>query len=157
MKAAGNTPNSTSMKLEGFKQVQKALDELPKELNKDKVWSDINFQASKLIVQRGKLNAPEGPTGHLVDSIGSIRLKRERLGTVWTGPLRRNGKKGFAGHLNEYGTRPRRLKRGGNRGRMKKNPFMSRTFAQSKGTLENDVAKAAAKVIAKVIKRNVKT
>jgi len=149
----------------GYSEIQEMLKELPKALTNE-VWSNINYNRSKTIVARAKQTAPEGPTGNLVDSIGSVKLRRENLGTVWTGPQRRNGKKGFAGHLNEYGTKDRRLKKAGRRksrsragfkGRMKKNPFMHRAFDQVKTELELGIAKDVGKIITRVMKKHAKT
>lgn len=158
---------SGKVKLEGFKEVGRMLSELPDEINKDKIWADINFKRSKVIVQRAKMLAPEGPTGNLVDSIGSVKLKKQNLGTVWTGPQRRNGRKGFAGHLNEYGTKERRLKkrskrvsfRGnspGYKGKMKKNPFMHKAFDQTRADVQRGIEKDAAKIITRIMKKHAK-
>jgi hypothetical protein len=138
----------------GYKEVHAALSALPKAIN-DKVWSDINFDRAKIIVNRMQLTAPEGPTGNLVDSIGAVRLKKQNLGTVWVGPRRRGGKKGFAGHLVEYGTKKRRTRNGANRGVMPKNPFASRAWDQTKGQLEPALAKSAQKVLTRTIKKYV--
>lgn len=143
------------MTVTGYKEINNALKALPKAMS-DKVWSDINYLQSKIVVNRLKLNAPEGPTGNLVDSMGAIRLRRERLGTVWAGPLRRGGKKGFAGHLVEYGTRARRNRNGANRGRMKKNPFAARSFRESAPALEKALGVSAQKVLTRTIRRYVK-
>lgn len=139
----------------GIKEVREALRALPKALN-ERVWSDINFDRSKIIVNRAKLNAPEGPRGDLVDSIGSVRLKRKGLGTVWTGPRRRGGKKGFHGHLVEYGTRQRKTKKGANRGIMPKNPFMRRTFNQTAPEVEKALVTSVSRVLTRTYKRYVR-
>lgn len=138
----------------GFKEVNNALSALPKSMT-DKVWSDINFTQAKIVVNREKLEAPEGPTGNLVDSIGAVRLKKQRLGTVWVGPRRKGGKKGFHGHMVEYGTGPRETKIGANRGVMPKNPFAERSFDKTKLPLEKGLADNAAKVVKKTIKKYV--
>ena len=139
----------------GYKEVNAALEALPKAMT-DKVWGDINFDRAKVIVNREKLEAPEGPTGNLVDSIGAVRLKKQRLGTVWIGPRRKGGKKGFAGHLLEFGTKKRETKSGANRGVMPKNPFAERSFDREKGTLEKGIADSAAKILKRTIKKYVK-
>jgi len=138
----------------GLKEVQNALSALPKALN-DKVWSDINYDRAKILVNREKLEAPEGPTGNLVDSIGAVRLRKERLGTVWVGPRRKGGKKGFAGHLVEFGTKQRQTKNGADRGVMPKNPFAERSVNKTKGQLEQGLADSAAKVVTRTLKKYV--
>ncbi len=138
----------------GLKEVQNALSALPKAMN-DKVWGDINYTQAKIVVNREKLEAPEGPTGNLVDSIGAVRLKKQRLGTVWVGPRRKGGNKGFAGHLVEFGTKARETKSGANRGVMPKNPFAERSFDKSKAQLERGLEQSAAKVLTKTIKKYV--
>lgn len=139
----------------GYKEINKALSALPKALN-DKVWSDINFDRSKIVVNRMKLNAPEGPTGNLVDSIGAVRMRRDRLGTVWVGPRRRGGKKGFAGHLVEFGTRSRKTRKGANRGIMPKKPFAQKSFDQTHAQLEKQLGDSAKKILTRTIKRYVR-
>lgn len=136
----------------GYKEIQAALKALPKAMS-DKVWSDINYERSKIVVNRMKLNAPEGPTGNLVDSIGAVRMKRERLGAVWVGPRRRGGKRGFAGHLVEFGTRQRKTRTGANRGKMPVNPFAEKSFNQTASQLEKSLADSAKKVLVRTIKR----
>lgn len=140
----------------GIKEVREALRALPKAVNNDKVWSDINYDRSKIIVNRAKLNAPEGPRGDLVDSIGSVRMKRQGLGTVWTGARRRGGKKGFHAHLVEDGTKQRKTKKGANRGIMPKNPFMEKTFIQTAPEVEKALGTSATRVITRTAKRYLK-
>lgn len=139
----------------GYKEINQALSALPKAMS-DKIWSDINYDRAKIVVNRMKLNAPEGPTGNLVDSIGAVRMRRDRLGTVWVGPRRKGGKKGFAGHLVEFGTKQRRNKNGSNRGVMPKKPFAKKSFDQTHTQLEQQLAASAQKVLTRTIKRYVR-
>ena len=146
------------MTLTGYKELDAVFKALPRSMDQ-KTWSAINFERSKVLVQRMKLNAPEGPTGNLVDSIGSVKMNPKRaieLGTVWTGPRRKNGYKGFAGHLVEFGTRQRKNKKGANRGIMPKKPFAEKSFRQVEPQMESGIAAAAQKVIVRVAKRFLK-
>jgi bacteriophage HK97-gp10 putative tail-component len=138
--------------IKGYNEVHNALSALPKAFS-DKVWSDINYDRSKIVTNQMKLNAPEGPTGNLVDSIGAVRMRGDRLGTVWVGPRRRGRYKGFAGHLVEYGTKNRQTRSGANRGIMPKKPFAEKSFLQTRGELENALTKSAEKVVSRTLRK----
>lgn len=145
------------MILTGFKELDNVFKALPRSMD-HKTWSAINFERSKVLVQKMKLMAPEGPTGNLVDSIGSVKLsaKKTALGAVWTGPRRKGGHKGFAGHLVEFGTKSRKTKKGANRGIMPKKPFAKPSFRAVAPEMERGLADSARKVIVRTAKRFLK-
>lgn len=141
----------------GYKEIDEVLRKLPSALQESTVAS-ANMKAAKPVVEREKLLAPEGPTGNLVDSIGAVRRgkKGTEVGEVWVGPRRRGGKKGFAGHLVEYGTRRRRNRNGANRGIMPKKPFAKPAFNMTKGTMRGIIAVELGKSVVRTMKRYLK-
>jgi|SRR5690606_31370984 len=128
------------IRVTGVKEIDTVIRKLPDQVN-HKLLQSAHLQALKLTVDKAKMLAPEGPTGNLVDSIGTVRPSFKRaseLGLVESGPRRKGRYKGQAGHLVEYGTRPRQTKKGANRGAMKAKPFMEPAWESTK----NDVIKS---------------
>ncbi len=148
-----------TMKFTGVKEIDQVLRGLPKQLN-HKLLQQAHTQASKVLVEKAKLLAPEGPAGNLVDSIGTVRegfAKAKELGLVQSGPRRRRGRyKGHAGHLAEYGTTVRRTKKGANRGVMRKKPFMEPAWIQSKDQVIGSVNQHLGKALYNYMKRTVR-
>lgn len=143
------------IKVIGAEDVRRVLNELPKKLS-DSAIGAANMKAAKIVVDKEKMLAPEGPTGNLVDSIGAYRSpkKSERqAGSVIVGPRRRGKYKGYAGHLVEYGTRNRQTKKGANRGVMPKKPFAKPAFIQTKAQVIERIRIELAKSIEKALKR----
>jgi hypothetical protein len=147
------------MRLTGVKEIDRVLLGLPRQVN-HKLLQQAHTQASKVLVEKAKLLAPEGPNGNLVDSIGTVResfAKSSELGLVQTGPRRRRGRyKGYAGHLVEYGTRPRRLKNGANRGVMPKRPFMEPAWEQTKDRVLGSINTQLGTALYRFMKRTIK-
>ncbi len=147
------------MKVVGLKEIDDVLKGLPKQLN-HKILQSAHVQAVKLTVDKAKLLAPEGPTGNLVDSIGTIKeslKKSAELGLVTTGPRIRRGRyKGNVGHLVEYGTVSRRNKRGANRGMMRKKPFMEPAWMQTKDRVLESINVNVGKSLLSFMKRTIK-
>lgn len=145
------------MILIGFKELDNVFKALPRSMD-HKTWSAINYDRSKILVAEEKRNAPVGATHNLVDSIGSVKLsaKRTELGAVWTGPRRKGGYKGFAGHLTNFGTRQRRTKKGANRGIMPASHFVEKSFRAVAGQMEDGLAESAQKVLVRTAKRFLK-
>ncbi len=155
---------SVTISVTGNKEIDKVLKELPLAIS-HKAMGSVNFAAAKIVVDKEKLLAPEGPTGNLVDSIGATRTslkKVNEIGEVKVGPRRKRPFKGFAGHLVEYGTTKRETKgkksvaAGANRGRMTKHPFAKPTFDQTKGQVEGFIAKNTEQILVKTMKRYLK-
>src|SRR5690348_5324596 len=104
---------SVKIAVTGIKEIDQAFKQMPLQMT-DKVLQNANAAAAKILVNKAQLLAPEGPTGHLVDSIGVVKgsfnqvksLQRE-IGQVSVGPRRGGRYKGWAGHLVEYGTKAR--------------------------------------------------
>jgi HK97 gp10 family phage protein len=142
----------------GVKEIDKVLSELPKQMTHT-ILGAAHAAAAKPLVERAKGLAPEGPTGRLVDSIGVTKTnikKADKLGEVRVGPRRKGGFKGFAGHLVEYGTKPRRNRKGARRGFMRPEPFMKPAFNLTKGIIEKDIATQIGKVMVRTMRRYLK-
>jgi len=148
---------SIKLSVTGVKEIDKVLRGLPAQLQ-DKILAQAHADAAKPLVEKAKLLAPEGPTGNLVDSIGTEKLgKRGReIGQVQAGPRRSRRHKGYAGHLVEFGTKKRTNKRGANRGVMPKKAFMFPAFRQTKTVVENAIAGAIGKKLFAFMKRTLK-
>lgn len=147
----------TMISVTGYKEIDEVLKHLPSALQ-DSVVSSAHLKAAKITVEREKLLAPEGPTGNLVDSIGAVKIgkKGTNVGEVWVGPRRKGGKKGFAGHLVEFGTRPRRNKKGANRGVMPKHPFAKPAFDQTHQQVQGVIATELGKSVVRTMKKYLK-
>lgn len=148
--------------LKGQKAILDALAALPKEMS-HKVFSDAHAMAARPLVQKEKLLAPEGPTGHLVDSIAAQKFPLKRanaLGEVQIG-ARRGRYKGYAAHLVEFGTVERNVKgrgkyRSGYRGRARKKPFAAPAFQATKAEIEISIYKSLSRVINRTMRRYIK-
>ena len=146
----------TKAVLTGKKELDDLLKQLPKEMSNHDALGKAHLQSAKILVEKEKLLAPEGPTGNLVDSIGSVRTpfkKANGIGEVVVGPRRKGRFKGFAGHLVEYGTKRRKNKKGANRGTMLKKPFARPAFEQTKTSLKDSVKVNLKKIVVKALKR----
>lgn len=125
----------------GVKEIDRTFRNLPKELS-HQIMGAAHLAASKPLVEKEKLLAPEGPDGYLVDSIGAMKTsfkKADAVGEVIVGPRRKSPYKGFHGHLVEFGTRQRRNKKGANRGVMPAHPFAEPAFNQTKQVVEENI------------------
>jgi hypothetical protein len=101
------------VKFVGVKEIDSVLKGLPRQIN-HKLLQSAHVQASKILVDKAKLLAPEGKNGDLIDSIGTMKesvRKASELGMTKTGPRRRKGRyKGHTAHIVEYGRSGRRMK-----------------------------------------------
>ncbi len=161
----------------GVKEIDDCLNKMPLVLT-ERVLQLAGVAASKVLVEKARLLAPEGPTGNLVDSIGAVKSSFNKVATllrdvgeVTVGP-RRGGiggggrYKGNAGHLVEYGTRPRRTKgrskgrkriiKNANRGVMPKKPFMEPAFQATKDQVLSQYNAQVGKQLVNVMKRTLK-
>jgi len=128
---------------------------LPPSLS-EKVLASAHRSSLLPLVKKAKLLAPEGPTGNLVDSIGTERVTQARKGGVQAGPKRRGRFKGFAGHLVEFGTKARTKKRGASTGKMTPKPFMAPAFEQTKDLVNDQIADNIGKSLFRLMKRTLK-
>lgn len=128
------------LRLTGHKEIDRVLRELPLQVN-HRVLQAAHTSAAKSLVTAEKLSAPEGPTGNLIDSIGVVKTPIRRanaIGEIHVGP-RRGRYKGHASHLVEYGTAPRRNKRGAYRGQMKAKPFARPSWERTKNKVRESI------------------
>jgi HK97 gp10 family phage protein len=126
----------------GLKEILGALNDLPKELSDTKLQK-VHAKAAEPLVNKIHRLAPVGLTGNLADSIGIEKPGKKNkgeLGAIYVGPRRKGGFKGFAGHLNEYGTKPRKTKRGKKLGVMKAKPFEAPAWEQTQDEVEHRIA-----------------
>jgi len=146
------------LRLTGAKEIDAVLKGLPLQLN-HKVLQQAHASAAKVTVDTAKLMAPEGPTGNLIDSIGVYKepfSKAAELGLIQAGP-RRGRYKGNAGHLVEYGTKPRSLKKNGaNRGVMKAKPFMEPAWERTKDRVMDSINDMIGKTLWRFMRRTIK-
>jgi hypothetical protein len=148
---------TSQLTVTGVKEIDKVLSGMPKELS-HRVFQRANAEAAKVLVNKAKLLAPEGPTGRTIDSIGTVKpnIKRsDELGLVLTGP-RRGRYGGAAAHLIEYGTVKRSNKRGANRGRVLGKPFMQPAYDQTKDLIFNDINRIIGKKLLAFMNRTIK-
>ena len=147
-----------SVAVKGLKEIYGALNDLPKELSDTKLQK-IHSLASEPLVHRIHRLAPVGETGNLADSIGIVKAgkkNKDELGAIYVGPRRKGGFKGFAGHLNEYGTKPRKTKRGKKLGVMKAKPFEAPAWEQTQDEVEHKIADLLGSDIYKFLRGRVK-
>jgi len=137
-----------AVNITGVKELDELFKKMPLQFS-HKVFQDANAEAAKVLVNKAKLTAPEGPTGGLIDSIGVIKPSfsaADSLGEVHVGP-RRGRFKGHHAHLVEFGT-VKRDKKGPNRGTMPKDPFMEPSFDATKDKIvQTDVTILARKLL----------
>jgi hypothetical protein len=147
----------------GHKEIDKVLLGLPLQPT-HKLLQAAHTSAVKKTVDAAKLLAPEGPTGRLIDSIGTIKTsvaKAGSLGETLTGP-RRGKYKGFAAHLVEKGTKKRSLlgkgkyKAGTDRGIMPAKPFMKPAWDRTKDDVLGSIKFFLAKHLSSYMRRTIK-
>lgn len=147
-----------SIKVKGVDELKKALAGIEKQFS-DKIVRKANTSAAEPLVHEMHRRAPVGLTGNLADSIGIVNEKKSKeLGAIGVGPRRKGGFKGFAGHLNEFGTKRRRTRgglfsSGANRGVMPKKPFVAPSWESQKDVVLGRVQKELSDQITKYLKR----
>jgi len=147
------------LQMTGVKEIDDVLKGLPLQIN-HRILQAANADAAKVLVNAEKLSAPEGPTGHLIDSIGVVKpslSRTDELGVVIVGP-RRGRFKGNAGHLVEFGTKQRSLKsNGANRGVMPAKPFARPSFERTKGQILGQITESIGKKLYAFMRRTIKS
>lgn len=118
---------ANNLRFQGFEELGQVFDALPKNMG-PKVVQQILRKAIKPMVAEAKSKAPKDDKD-LAKSIGVINGRGAGKGTqVYMGPRRGGGFNGYAGHLIEYGTAPRRTESGRNTGSGPALPFMRPAF-----------------------------
>ena len=94
-------PKLISMRMLGFKELDKALSQLPKTMARDVLLKALK-QAAEPALRQGEANAPRGETLGIIGSFGARTMKRRRFGSeIAVGPNAPHA------HLSEFGTKPR--------------------------------------------------
>lgn len=140
--------------VEGAREIQNCLKALPEAIQ-HKVQQKAHEQAAKPLVKRAQQLAPIHE-GDLSESIGTVKpslKKANEVGEVRVGPRRRRPYKGFHGHLIEFGTKPRKNKKGANRGSVTPNPFMEPAFNQTRSVVLREIQVETGKALVKTMKR----
>jgi hypothetical protein len=140
---------SVKISVTGLKEIDEVVKGLPL-LMQDRVLKTAHADAAKVGVEAAKNIVPV-KKGTLRDSIGIERVSLKRtteVGLVQYGPLRR--KKGFHGHLIEYG----KTNRDGTK--TQPDPFMATSFQQTKGVIESNIATSLGKKVLSFMKRTIK-
>jgi len=89
----------------GIVELDRMLRGMTPELN-NRILGAANAEAAKPLIAAAKSIAPQGKTGNLKKSIGSVKISQRKateIGTVHVGPRRGAGYKGHHGHLVEFG------------------------------------------------------
>lgn len=149
---------SVKISVTGIDAIDRVLKGMPTQLSHT-VLGQAHVAAAKPLIEKAKLLAREGPTGNLVDSIGAEKESFARagaLGQVQAGPRRSSRHKGHIAHIVEYGTTSRANKRGANRGRMPKKPFMQPAFIQTKDAVEKGIAENIGKKLYNFMRKAIK-
>lgn len=147
--------------IKGMKQLVNSLNGLPLQ------FSDINMQkvhakAAEPLVHEMHRRAPVGLTGNTADSVGLIKKggKNREFGIVEAGPIRGGRYKGFAAHLQEFGTKNRRVKKrhpifGYDRGRMPARPWVGPSWKATDSKVVKNIEKIYSEEVTKYLKRTV--
>lgn len=146
------------MSVTGVREIDAVLRGLPLQLS-HQILGQAHAAAAKPLVEREKLLAPEGPTGNLIDSIGAIKTpikKANAVGEVTVGPRRTRQYRGHHGHLVEFGTRPRKSRKGVYRGVMPKKPFAAPAFQQTQPVVIKNISTELARKLHSFMRRTIK-
>ncbi len=161
-----NDSDNKEIKVEGFDALQRQIKRLSDSVKRKEIHK-IQSRIAKPLVEKAKLEAPEGPTGNLVDSIGIIKGRSVTYPNIYVAPKvgkkgkariikgGRSNNSGFHGHLVHDGTSFRRKKRGkkSSTGVMPANPFLQRAYNSLKGGLISGYQKELARYVRGRIKK----
>lgn len=142
---------SVKLSLSGVKEIDAVLKGLPLQFQ-DRVLKNTHADAAKPGVNAAKAIVPVDK-GTLRDAIGIERVSIKRtneVGLVQFGPLRGGGKKGYHGHLIEFG----KTNRDGSK--TKAQPFMEPAFNQTKGEIENRIKESLGRKVLSFMKSKIK-
>ncbi len=142
---------SVKISVTGLKEIDDVIKGLPSQVQ-DRVLKTAHADAAKIGVEAAKALVPV-KSGNLKNSIGIERVSMKRtneVGLVQYGPRRRNGNKGFHGHLIEYG----KTNRDGTETQPK--PFMEPSFIQAKSQIETNIATSLGKKLSGYMQRTIK-
>lgn len=150
---------NVKLSLTGVNEIDQVLKGLPNQIN-HRIMGAAHADAAKPIIPAAQSRI-RNKTGRLRDSIGTEKIsvrKSNQIGLVYVGPRRKRGKKGFHGHLVEFGHRLVSSKKTGKRdlGFVKPHPFMEPAFLQTKNEVIDNIKTSVAKKLVSFMKRTVK-
>ncbi len=136
----------------GIKEVRAVIQGMPL-IPQHRLMQSINADAAIPLVNAAHWIVPVGETGHLAESLGTVKrsLKRvSEVGLVTVGPRRTGGHKGYHGHLVEY---PKT-----NRDGSKSTPhkFMQPAWDQTRNMVMENINKLLAGHLVRFMKRTLK-
>ena len=136
-----------NLQFNGLTELRDVLDALPGKLGRQ-VVGQILRKAEKPLIAAAKAKAPKAD-GDLIKSIGGIAGRGGGKGEQrYVGPRRGGPNKGYAGHLVEYGTGPRRQKDGTSTGSMPAQPFMRPAYEETKEQIVEIIKQECGAIIA---------
>lgn len=136
-----------NLQFNGLEELRQVLDALPGKLGRQTV-GQILRKAEKPLIAAAKARVPKSQ-GDTEKSIGGIAGRGGGRGEQrYIGPRRGGPFKGYAGHLIEYGTGPRKQKDGTNTGSMPAHPFMRPAYEETKNQIVDIIKQACAAIIA---------
>lgn len=146
------------LRITGLDEIDKVLTGMPRQLT-ERVLQTAGIASAQPLIARAHFHAPVGKHGYVASSIGIQRSGFDRVnqvpGGIGVGP-RRGRYKGYAAHLNEYGTRKRQTTRKANRGIMKPKPFMEPAYLETKEVMLGRYNQEVARVLVNFMKRTIK-
>lgn len=130
------------VQIDGFEELTLQLKKLGDSAKKREL-NQLQRKVAKPLVIKAKIEAPEGETGKLVDSMGIVNGKSINYPNVLVVPRVKGNNKGFHGHLVHDGTSPRRKRKGrkSSTGIMPSNQFLLRAYSTMKSRLVADYKK----------------
>jgi len=148
-----------NLKVEGIKQIQQMFNQLPKQINNDKIWVKFWREVTKPLVKEAKTNAGQyNWSNQIKKSIGFFTTKASRrynggyVGLRTRGAFRSKEKTGFYGAFVEYGSE---VKFGG-KGYGNDQPFLNPAWDSSKPIIIQDGIRKAEIVFDRAIKSHAK-
>ena len=147
-----------NLKVEGIKQIQHMFNQLPKQIDNDKIWIRFWREVSKPLVKQAKANASQyNWSNKIKNSIGFFTTKASRRANGGYVGLRTRGafrkeKSGFYGAFVEYGSEVKFY----GKGYGKDQPFLNPAWDSSKPVIIQDGIRKAEIVFDRAIKSHVK-
>lgn len=147
------------LSLTGVNEIDQVLKGLPNQIN-HRIMGAAHADAAKPIIPAAQSRI-KNKTGRLRDSLGTEKIsvrKSNQIGLVYVGPRRKRGKKGFHGHLVEFGHKLVSSKKSGKRqiGFVRPYPFMEPAFHQTKAEVTENIKTSVAKKLVSFMKRTIK-
>lgn len=147
---------SGQISVTGIAEIDAVLRGMSKQLQ-HKVLTTAHADAAKPLIITAKATVRK-KSGTLAASIGVKKTSLSKVGSIGLiqiGPLQGGTRKGYHGHLIEYGHRIV-TRSGRNVGFSRKFPFMEPSFGMTKGIIEGNIAESIAKILLRYMKRTIK-